>query len=241
MRMPASRHLLPYLGSFALHALVVVAIFLSAALQPRAMGVAPMVMRPLIEATLVTAPLVDPASAAADRLAATRAVEERRLEIRRREAERIKLREAARKETLRKEKLREQVARNEEAVRKTLERRETQRRELELQRALVDEEQRAATASLRARLASQWAAAIQGRVQRAWIRPPSARSGLDCIVAVTQAPGGMVVNVEVRQCNGDQAVRQSIEAAVLRSSPLPPPPDSAIFERQLELRFRPND
>lgn len=90
-------------------------------------------------------------------------------------------------------------------------------------------------------LGVQWAAAIQARIQRAWIRPPAARAGLDCTVAVTQVPGGEVVAVRVLSCNGDETVRQSIEAAVYRASPLPPPPDPSLFERNLEVRFKPND
>ena len=88
---------------------------------------------------------------------------------------------------------------------------------------------------------AQWAAAIQAQIQRNWLRPPSARAGLECIVAVTQVPGGVVAAVRVLSCNGDDAVRQSIEAAVYRASPLPPPPDPALFERNLEIRFKPND
>lgn len=111
-------------------------------------------------------------------------------------------------------------------------------REAELQRALSAEEDRR-NASRLAGLGAQWAQAIQARVQRAWIRPPSAKAGLDCLVIVTQVPGGTVVRAEVRSCNGDEAVKQSIEAAVFRASPLPAPPDPALFERTLELRFRP--
>ncbi len=117
-------------------------------------------------------------------------------------------------------------------------------KESELQRRLAAEqaaERRRAEAARRASLSAQWAAAIQARVQRAWLRPDTARAGIDCRVAVTQVQGGTVVRVEVRECNGDEAVRQSIEAAVFRASPLPPPPEPELFERNLELRFRPND
>jgi colicin import membrane protein len=117
-------------------------------------------------------------------------------------------------------------------------------KESDLQRRLAAEqaaERRRAEAARRASLSAQWAAAIQARVQRAWLRPGTARAGIDCRVAVTQVQGGTVVRVEVRECNGDEAVRQSIEAAVFRASPLPPPPEPALFERNLELRFRPND
>jgi len=110
--------------------------------------------------------------------------------------------------------------------------------EAELQAAL-DEEER--VSALRASgLAAEWSAAIRARIERAWIRPDSARPGLDCTVAVTQTPGGTVLRVAVRSCNGDEAVRQSIEDAVLRASPLPAPPDPALFERELLLRFRPD-
>jgi colicin import membrane protein len=89
--------------------------------------------------------------------------------------------------------------------------------------------------------AASWAAAVQARIERAWIRPESARAGLDCTVLVNQVPGGEVTGARIKACNGDEAVRQSIEAAVYRASPLPAPPDPALFERTIEVRFRPHD
>jgi colicin import membrane protein len=116
--------------------------------------------------------------------------------------------------------------------------------ERDLQTALAEEGALAEgdrLAALRASgMAAQWGAAIRGRVQRAWIRPDTARSGIDCTVSVTQTPGGIVSAVEVRACNGDEAVRQSIEDAVRRASPLPAPPDPALFEREIILRFKPD-
>ena len=50
-----------------------------------------------------------------------------------------------------------------------------------------------------------------------------------------------MTNVSIGECNGDQAVRDSIEAAVYRASPLPPPPDPALFDRQLVIAFTPED
>ena len=58
---------------------------------------------------------------------------------------------------------------------------------------------------------------------------------------VTQVPGGEVVNVRLGECNGDAAVRESIQGAVFRASPLPPPPDPALFHRNLEIQFKPVD
>ena len=80
---------------------------------------------------------------------------------------------------------------------------------------------------------------IEQRIVRNWNRPPSARAGLECEVRVAQTPSGTVLSVQIDQCNGDAAVKQSIEAAVMRSSPLPPPPDPRLFERNLVLVFKP--
>ena len=71
------------------------------------------------------------------------------------------------------------------------------------------------------------------------MRPPGAKPGLECEVLVTQIPGGQVVDVQMGRCNADDAVRRSIEAAVLRASPLPPPDDTALFERNLRFVFKP--
>ncbi len=86
-----------------------------------------------------------------------------------------------------------------------------------------------------------WEQLIKARIEHAWIRPPSARQGVDCLVDVTQVPGGQVVNVKVGACNGDAAVVQSIQDAAYRASPLPAPPDPALFERDLQFEFKPTD
>jgi len=87
---------------------------------------------------------------------------------------------------------------------------------------------------------ASWVGQIAARMQRAWLRPPSARQGIQCVLHITQAPGGQVLSAKVESCNGDQAVRESIEAAAYRASPLPPPPDPSLFERDLEVTFRPD-
>jgi colicin import membrane protein len=110
-------------------------------------------------------------------------------------------------------------------------------RETELKRQLAEEEGRNAAAN--SGLLSQYLVMIEQRIERNWNRPPSARPGLECEVKVAQAPGGTVLSVQMGRCNGDAAVMQSIEAAVYRSSPLPPPPDPRLFERNLTIIFKP--
>src|ERR1700733_6555942 len=112
-------------------------------------------------------------------------------------------------------------------------------REAELRRQLADEEHVSAVEASPAR--AQYIARLSAAIQNAWIKPPSARAGLDCIVNITQIPGGEVTGAHVSQCNGDAAARQSIENAVLRASPLPPPPDPALFQRNLVIHFHPDE
>jgi colicin import membrane protein len=110
--------------------------------------------------------------------------------------------------------------------------------EADLKRSLAAEQRVNSQASMSA-LAS-WRSQITAKVTRAWLRPPTARAGLECNLYVTQVPGGEVTQVRVGECNGDQAVRESIEAAVYRASPLPPPPDPALFDRDLKITFKPD-
>ncbi len=88
---------------------------------------------------------------------------------------------------------------------------------------------------------AQYQSMIAARIERAWIRPPSAHAGISCQVNITQVPGGAVTAVQVGSCNGDEAVRQSIADAAYRASPLPAPPDPALFDRDVVVTFAPHD
>jgi colicin import membrane protein len=117
--------------------------------------------------------------------------------------------------------------------------REQAQREAELKRQLADEE--GMMQAQNAGLLNQYMALIQQRVIRNWNKPASARPGIQCEVKVTQTPGGVVLSVQVDKCNGDAAVRQSIENAVHKSSPLPGPPDARLFQRVILFVFNPRE
>lgn len=167
--------------------------------------------------------------------------EQRRAEA---EAERKRRAEEERKRQAEAERKRaEEIKRKqEEEARKRREAEEARARaqaEEELRQQLAAEEE-----LMRARgssAMSQYAALIKQHVERRWIRPPSVRPDLECEVRVTQAPGGAVLSAQVTRCNGDSAVRQSIETAVMRASPLPQPSDPRLFERTLLLVFKAED
>ncbi|MBS0364703.1 MAG: TonB C-terminal domain-containing protein [Proteobacteria bacterium] len=113
---------------------------------------------------------------------------------------------------------------------------EARERQADLQRQLAAE---GAATRDQAALAT-WVSQITARIQRAWLRPPTARAGIQCMLYVTQTPTGEVTQVSFGPCNADAAVRDSIEAAVYRASPLPPPPDPALFDRNLKINFKPD-
>jgi colicin import membrane protein len=125
------------------------------------------------------------------------------------------------------------------AAQRAAEEQDRRDREADLKRSLAAEEH--ADAPRNGAALANWKSMMEAKITHAWLRPPTARVGIDCILNVTQVPGGDVTQVSIGQCNGDQAVRQSIEAAVYRASPLPPPPDPSLFDRNLQIRFKPDD
>jgi len=164
-------------------------------------------------------------------------IEKQRLEeIRRRQREEVdrRKREEERKEVLRKE-----------AERKRLADIERQRRENERRRRELEDEHRQAeidAESIRLAAVDSGALAvymtqIRQKIERNWSAPASAGADLDCSVRVRQIPGGEVIRVTILSCNGDDAVRRSVEAAIHLSSPLPEPSDPSLFDRNILLNL----
>ncbi|HUQ09454.1 MAG TPA: cell envelope integrity protein TolA [Steroidobacteraceae bacterium] len=124
-------------------------------------------------------------------------------------------------------------------ARKAAEEKARQAAQEELRRSLEAEER--GNAARNSAEANRWYASIVAKIERAWIKPPSAVPGVTCVVLVSQVPGGEVTSVRVSSCSvSDAALRESVEAAVYRASPLPTPPQGVPFERNLELTFAPN-
>ena len=111
--------------------------------------------------------------------------------------------------------------------------------EAALEAQLAEENSR--SSAIRSGAQDEWNFRVRERIESNWYRPASARRGLQCRVAVTLVPGGTVVSAVVEACNGDAAVRESLRAAVLKSSPLPLPKDPRLFERKLFLEFTPDE
>lgn len=61
----------------------------------------------------------------------------------------------------------------------------------------------------------------------------------EAIFDVNQIPDGTVISVKLRKSSGNRSYDEAVERAILKSSPLPPPPRPEQFQRSLELKFRP--
>ncbi len=63
----------------------------------------------------------------------------------------------------------------------------------------------------------------------------------EAIFDVIQLPTGEVLSATLRRSSGNRAFDDAVERAILKSSPLPRPDNSSQFQRQLELKFRPQE
>lgn len=87
-----------------------------------------------------------------------------------------------------------------------------------------------------------YSVALKDAITRQWTRPESIPIGVPCQVRIRQIPGGEVVDVQVSAgCPYDQLGKRSLEAAVLKASPLPYAGFEDVFSRDVILTFRPED
>jgi len=82
---------------------------------------------------------------------------------------------------------------------------------------------------------------IKQQVESNWLRPSGEEDGLHCKVHVVLGEDGTVLDAVASECNGDAAFQRSVEAAVLKSSPLPAPTELTLFDRNLSFEFEPED
>ena len=260
-----SNNMIPVTMALLLHVLLFGALFLVVDFRASATPVVPLAIKGTLipENAMVQPPIVveppppqpEPDTSEQDRL---RAEELKRLEDARVEQDRLSRIKKAEEEAAAE---RQRVADAEKRRKDEEARKERERREAELLRLAEIERQRQENERLRAefeaarqaeldaesnRLVAMqadakaaYAYAIRQRIMNRWVQPPTATAGIECIVNIRQLPGGEVVSVSIGQCNGDVAVRRSIEAAVHRASPLPSPEDPSVFSRDIQLEFRP--
>jgi hypothetical protein len=80
---------------------------------------------------------------------------------------------------------------------------------------------------------------ISARVERAWLRPRSVpkEGSFACRVQIQQDRRGTVEEVTLEKCSQDLQWQASLVKAIEGASPLPAPPDAAVFSNLLTLEF----
>ena len=176
---------------------------------------------------------------AQDRLQQLRLERERKLEDERQKQQREleKVREE-REAADRKRKQEEERLKQLEAVREREKQEQLQlQQQAEAQRR-AEAEAREFRAGQTATKSDNYQAAIQAFVTQNWLRPPTAQAGLRCTLRIVQIPGGEVISAAIRgTCNGDEATRRSILAAVERGGTLPYRGFEDVFEREIDFIF----
>ncbi|HEY0665244.1 MAG TPA: cell envelope integrity protein TolA [Gallionella sp.] len=93
------------------------------------------------------------------------------------------------------------------------------------------------------RVVGEYQDKIRAKIRRNIVMPPNVPSDAVAIFRVTLLPGGSVLPPRLVKSSGNALYDAAVERAILKSDPLPLPPDAALFNRfrELELKFRPGD
>jgi len=132
--------------------------------------------------------------------------------------------------------MREQVAMEQRKLDEERKRADEARRKAESERTA-----RQLAASARDKALADYVNRIRAKVRQNWILPQDVQGNPEAIFSVVQLPTGEVLSVKLRKSSGNPALDAAIERAILKSSPLPLPEPRSLFDRQLELVFRPLD
>jgi colicin import membrane protein len=118
------------------------------------------------------------------------------------------------------------------------------------QAAREQAEQAAREAKIRAekdaatnREVDKYKAKIQAKIHSNVMNPPDVAKDARAEFTVTLLPGGAVLRTELRKSSGNDAYDKAVERAILKSDPLPLPPDAGLFNRfrELNLVFKPTE
>lgn len=94
------------------------------------------------------------------------------------------------------------------------------------------------------KVVDEYVAKISSKIRRNIVSPPGVTSKIRAEFDVTVLPGGQLLESELRltRSSGNSAYDSAVERAILKSQPLPLPPDPALFNRfrNLHLKFSPD-
>jgi len=242
-----SNFLIPAIVTLCIHAIIFAALALGWEAQPE--------IKRIVPPNYIEAKLVQLENKSKKKASAKKKPKKIDLTARRKEQERLKReaeqkrqakidreKEAAAKKAATEKKKREELAREDEARR---EREQERRLQQEFEQALL-EEQGMLLEEEYATEAQSYASKFRQRVEQNWSRPPSARTGMRCVLSIQLVPTGRIVNVGVIESSGNSAFDRSAIQAVKKVETFPEVKEMSteVFERyyrSFKLLFDPQD
>lgn len=122
-----------------------------------------------------------------------------------------------------------QVAKEEAAIK-------VQQQEAELQQLLATQ-----AASDRSKALASWVDKIRAKIRGNIVLPPGIKGNPEARFVIVLLPTGEVLDVRKTQSSGLPALDDAIDRAIRKSTPLPKPDDASVFERKIEITYRPLD
>src|SRR3546814_8138173 len=86
---------------------------------------------------------------------------------------------------------------------------------------------------------ADWGQVMAARIRKFWIRPPASPDDFACTVAMQLAPDGQVLSAKVVSSCGNGPLDRSVEAAVIKASPMPLPKEPKAFVPNVTVNFTP--
>ncbi len=108
-------------------------------------------------------------------------------------------------------------------------------------RIAAEQARQAEVAAAQGRLVDEYRAKISAKIRRNVVMPPNVPDDARAEFLVTLLPGGAVLKAALKKSSGNAAYDSAVERAILKSDPLPLPPDVQLFNRfrELDMAFKP--
>ena len=124
------------------------------------------------------------------------------------------------------DRIREQLAQEQQALKQTREKQEVLKQSAPSKAASPD---------------AGYVDKIRTKIKLNIVLPPEIKGNPEAIFDVVQLPTGEVLSTRLRKSSGHEAYDQAVERAILKSSPLPRPERPDQFQRELQLKFKPQE
>lgn len=120
-----------------------------------------------------------------------------------------------------------------------LEREEKQRSAASTQARMAAAAEAEQRASANKRGLADYANKIRGKVRGNMVLLPGIQGNPEAVFEVNQLPSREILSIKLKRSSGNAALDAAIETAIRKSSPLPPPDDPSLFQRVLEIKYKP--